>query len=137
MNAPGYAVLHAAYCQATGLSLPYVPMEMDSDYFLFSKRYDEADLRSVVAYLRHHYREKPDVLIATLRFRHLIRQLDRFSEYLAESRQWQARKASPKDTVLANAGRPAVKPEQPPQRASDVMNGLECLKKFKDGMGWK
>lgn len=105
---------------------------------MFLKRFDEHDLRSVVAYLRDLYRTKPDVLTASLRFRKLIIELDYFEEFKAEARNWSARKSqvTPKQSVLASAG---IKPEPKQQDArviGDVIKGLDCLKQLKKDMGW-
>jgi hypothetical protein len=131
--------IHSLYCALTGLNLRYTPLEHDSSWFLFLKDFDEADLKSVIQYLQSHYRDKPEILRATLRFRHLIVCKEYFREFLAEARCWKARKNehTPQQSVLASAG---IKPE--PKQADarpigEVVKGLDCLKKLKEEMGWK
>lgn len=103
--------LHDLYCHLTGLQLRYMPLEHDSDWFLWSKLFSAEDLQLVVPWLKKAYKDKPQILRSTLMFRHLIRCRDYFGEYLAQAK-WEARAPKPlnRDKVLAATGR---KQEQP------------------------
>lgn len=86
MNQNAITEAHQCYCALTGLDLPYNENSMGSDWFLFLKQFDTEDLTLVVRHLRYRYKSKPEILEAMLRFRHLIRSLDYFAEYLAEAK---------------------------------------------------
>src|SRR3972149_8384981 len=103
MNIPE---LHEEYCQLTGLQLRYMPLEHDSDWYLWSKEFGGEDLKLVVGWLRSTQLDKR-ILANQLAFRHLIRCREYFAEYLAQA-QAEARKPKPteRDAVLKAAGRP-------------------------------
>lgn len=119
MNIPE---LHEAYCRLTGLPLRYMPLEHDSDWYLWSKEFGIEDLELVVAWLRSQYKDKPSILKNSLMFRHLIRCRDYFGEYLAQA-QAEARKPkeTERDRVLAATGRPKNAEGKPAMSAAQVM----------------
>jgi hypothetical protein len=132
---------HQAYVAATGLKVKYT-MEYYSDYYLFAKDYSADDIPVVVNYLRKLYRDKPEILAASLRITKLIREKARFGEFLAEALA-DARK--PKENPAA-AAKQAWRglPEEDTRDTSKpvgqilphVQRGLEKLKKFKEEQGW-
>lgn len=121
MTTPSHiAELHSLYCQLTGLPIRYEPQWHDSDWFLWSKKFEADDLKLVVAHIQKHHGKDRNIMLSMLSFRHLICQRDYFGEYLAQAKAMarNARPApSPKAQVLAAMGRPA---EQPKQEAKPV-----------------
>jgi hypothetical protein len=138
-TSPACEAIHKVYCQATKLDLPYRSFDHDSIWYQYLKRFDEHDLRLVVAYLKDLYRSKPEILTASIRFRKLILELDVFEMYKAEARCWKARKNehTPQRSVLASAGIKAEPKQTDARPIGEVVKGLECLKKLKEEMNWK
>lgn len=99
--------LHDEYCRATGLPIRYT-FEHYSDWYLFAQRFEPGDIAAVVAYLRKLYRSRPDILRASLRFSKLIKDRQRFEEYLAEARAERRKPVkTDRDRVLEASGREA------------------------------
>jgi hypothetical protein len=92
MNAESIVEAHRVYQRETGLDLPYSENHHSSDWYLFLKQHNVEDIPVVVRHLKFRYRSKPDILASMLRFRHLIRCSDYFSEYLAEAKAYQRAK---------------------------------------------
>lgn len=126
---------HELYCSLTGLHLRYMPLEHDSDWYLWAKTYDQEDLKQVVPWLRQRYKDRPDILANTLMFRHLIRCRDYFGEYLAQA-QADARKpkATERDRVLSATGRPMTHRDKPAQSAGQVLEHTRMAEKL---AAWK
>lgn len=105
------AALHRVYRELTGLEIR-LDMERERVWFEWTRAgFGEADLRTVVHYLRRGIREnwrRP----GALKFTNLIGQPDKFEEDLAEAKQFangKARQAKPdaaRASVLAATGRP-------------------------------
>lgn len=130
---------HDAYVKATGLKVKYT-MEYYSDYYLFAKDYSPEDIAVVVKYLRGLYKDKPEILKASLRISKLIREKARFGEYLAEAQaEARAPRKTPATAVLEQW---RGLPEQDTQDTSKpigqilphVQRGLELLRKCREDL---
>lgn len=88
MQSPEHQIqqIHSTYCKLSGSNQAFKRAFHEQDWARFIQHYTAADLALVISYLHKLYRDKPEILNATLRFRHLIRQLDYFDEYLGEAR---------------------------------------------------
>jgi hypothetical protein len=130
-----------AYKQATGLPLKYT-MSYYSDIYLFAKDFSPEDIPVVVNYLRKLYKDKPEILAASLRITKLLREKDRFGEFLAEALASARVPAKNPATAIKQAWRGL--PEEDTKDTSKpigqilpgVQRGLEKLKKFKEEQGW-
>ncbi len=130
---------HEAYCAATGLKVLY-NMEYYSDYYLFAKDFSPEDIQLVVKYLRKLYKDKPEILRASLRISKLIRERARFGEFLAEAKAEARAPVKNPATKAREAWRGL--PEEPEEAAKDtskpigqilphVQRGIELLRQCK------
>jgi len=120
--------LHALYCELTGLELRWVEFTHGYVWWAWERQFGAADLRLVVKHLKRLYRDRPYVLAACLRFRHLIVNVDYFAEYLAEARS-RPGGLSGRESVLAATHR-EVRQERPERLAADVVRvNLEKLRR--------
>jgi hypothetical protein len=129
--------LHSLYVLLTGLDLPYEPLWMDSDLYLWEKKFCPDDLRLVAGHIKRRYMADHDIMVAMLRWTKLFRHLDYFSELLAEAKAMQKKPATERQKVLADAGRPEQAKDKPAVHVGKILRGeefLEAMRKLRESI---
>lgn len=117
--------MHAAYCAASGITLPFDALRELQWYEVWRRGIRAADIRDVIRWMQ--WRKKKELPVRSLVFRKFVGDADYLEEdiSLMRANQRERQAAAPAQTdrasVLRSSGRPAV-PEPPVGRtAADVL----------------